>query len=55
MNFADGWLLLKKILVGIAITVVPLAIIASGLWSVQKTRVNHPQAKSTSSKVTYAN
>jgi hypothetical protein len=56
MNFADGWLLLKKILIGIVITVVPLAIIAAGLWSIQQTRVNRPQAKPTSSaKVAYAN
>jgi hypothetical protein len=56
MTFADGWLLLKKILVGVVITVVPLAIIAAGLWSVQQTRVNRPRATSTpSDKVTYAN
>jgi hypothetical protein len=56
MKFSDGWLLLKKILVGIVITVVPLAIIAGGLWSIQRTRANHPQTKSTSStKVPYAN
>jgi hypothetical protein len=56
MNFADGWLLLKKILVGVVITVVPLAIIAAGLWSIQQTRANHPQDKPTSSaKVAYAN
>jgi hypothetical protein len=56
MKFVDGWLLLKKILVGIAITVVPLAIIAGGLWSIQHVRANHAQTKSTSSaKVTYAN
>jgi hypothetical protein len=56
MTFADGWLLLKKILVGIVITVVPLAVIAAGLWSIQRTRVNHPQTEPTSSaKVAYAN
>ena len=56
MKFADGWLLLKKILVGIAITVVPLAIIAGGLWSMQQVRANHAPTKSNSSaKVTYAN
>jgi hypothetical protein len=54
MRFADGWLLLKKILVGIAITVVPLAIIAGGLWSLQQTRA--PQARPvTSAKRAYAN
>lgn len=56
MKLADGWLLLKKILVGIVITVVPLAIIAAGLWSIQRTQVNHLQTKPTSSaKVAYAN
>jgi hypothetical protein len=56
MKFADGWLLLKKILVGIVITIVPLAIIASGLWSIQQRRANGPQTKPTSSaKVAYAN
>ena len=56
MKIADGWLLLKKILVGIMITVVPLVIIASGLWSIQHARMNRPQAKPTSSdKVAYAN
>lgn len=44
MKIADGWLLLKKILVGIAITVVPLAIIAGGLWSIQQARTNRAQA-----------
>jgi hypothetical protein len=56
MKFADGWLLLKKILVGIVITVVPLAIIAAGLWIIQQTGANRPPAKPTSSaKVVYAN
>jgi hypothetical protein len=56
MKFADGWLLLKKVLVGIAITVVPLVIIAGGLWSIQQARANRPQAKPNSSaKVSYAN
>jgi len=43
MKLADGLLLLKKILVGIAITVVPLAIIVGGLWTIQQTRANHAQ------------
>jgi hypothetical protein len=56
MTFADGWLLLKKILVGIVITLVPLAIIAGGLWTIQRTRATDPQAKPNSSaKVAYAN
>jgi hypothetical protein len=56
MKLTDGWLLLKKILVGIVITVVPLAIVAGGLWSIQGTKLKHTQAKPTSSaKVPYAN
>ena len=56
MKIEDASMLLKKILVGIAITVVPLAIIAGGLWSIQQARANHVQTKSNSSaKVTYAN
>jgi hypothetical protein len=56
MKFADGWLLLKKILVGIAITVVPLVILAGGLWSIQQAGANRPPAKPNSSaKVSYAN
>jgi hypothetical protein len=50
MTFADGWLLLKKILLGIAITVVPLAIIAGGLWSIQPVRADHAPTKSNSSR-----
>ncbi len=56
MTIADGWLLLKKILVGIVVTVVPLAIIAVSLWSIQQTRTKQLQVKPTSSnKVAYAN
>ena len=56
MKIADGWLLLKKILVGVAVTVVPLAIITAGLWSIQRTRATRPQTNQTSSsKVAYAN
>ena len=57
MTFADAWLLLKKIAVGIVITLVPLVIIAGGLWTIQRTRVTDPSpAKPNSSaRVTYAN
>ena len=56
MKLADGWLLLKKILVGIAVTVAPLVIIAGGLWGIQRVRANHAQTKSNPpAKVTYAN
>ena len=56
MKIEDAWLLLKKIAIGIAVTVVPLAIIAGGLWSIQQARTNHAQTRSNSSaKVTHAN
>jgi len=57
MNFTDTWLLTRKILVGIIITLVPLAILAGGLWLTQRLTGNHAHAKQTSSTkvVTYAN
>ena len=55
MKLADISLLLKKILLGIAITIVPLAIIAGGLWSIQQTRSHHAQKSNSSARVTYAN
>lgn len=41
MTHTDTWLLAKKIIVGIIVTVVPLAIIAAGLWSIQRFGVSH--------------
>jgi flagellar basal body-associated protein FliL len=57
MNFTDTWLLTKKILIGIVITLVPLAILAGGLWLTQWLVKSHEHAKQTSSTkvVTYAN
>jgi hypothetical protein len=62
MTWADTWLLAKKILVGIAITLVPLAILAGGLWITQRLASNHASAKHADAKqssstkvVTYAN
>lgn len=67
MTWTDTWLLAKKILVGIVITLVPLAILAGGLWLMQRLVGNHADAKyaytkhacakqSSSTKVvTYAN
>jgi hypothetical protein len=57
MNFTDTWLLTRKILIGIVITLVPLAILAGGLWLTQRLTGNHTHAKQTSSTkvVTYAN
>jgi hypothetical protein len=62
MTWTDTWLLAKKILVGIVITLVPLAILAGGLWLTQRLAGNHADAKHASAKqgsstkvVTYAN
>jgi len=57
MNLTDTWLLTKKILIGIVITLVPLAILAGGLWLTQRLARNHAHAKQTSSTkvATYAN
>jgi hypothetical protein len=49
MTIADGWLLLKKILVGIAITIVPLAILSGGLWLTQRHANNHTHDQQDSS------
>jgi hypothetical protein len=56
MNFTDAWLLTKKIVVGIVITLVPLAILAGGLWLTQRLVGNHAHEKQTTSTkgVTYA-
>jgi hypothetical protein len=55
MTIQDAWLLTRKILVGIAVTVIPLAILASGLWLTQTYSGNHTQSKQNPPKVTYAN
>jgi hypothetical protein len=56
MKFTDGWLLLKKIAVGLVITIVPLAIIAGSLWGVQKLRSDAAPSQSDSSvKVSHEN
>ena len=57
MRFEDLMLLGKKIIVGVVITVVPLAILAGGLWFTQRVAGNHPHAKQSSSakEMPYAN
>ena len=35
MNLTDTWLLTRKNLIGIVITLIPLAILAGGLWLTQ--------------------
>ena len=37
MNFSDVTLLVRKILVGIVITLVPLLILTGGLWITERT------------------
>jgi hypothetical protein len=49
MTWTDGWLLGKKILVGIVITLVPLAILAGGLWLTQRLANNHAATEQISS------
>ena len=46
MTLIDTWLLVKKIVLGIVITVVPLVILAGGLWITQR---SHTSAKQVSS------
>jgi len=48
MTLTDTWLLLKKILLGIVITAVPLVILAGGLWITQRV-TNHSGGKQISS------
>jgi hypothetical protein len=56
MRLGDAWLLWKKILVGLIVTIVPLAILASGLWLTQRFAGSHARSKQDSTKqVTYAN
>ena len=54
MTLADVTLIGKKILVGIAITLIPFIIIAGGLWLTQKllTGDKTPQQQVSSSKTT---
>jgi hypothetical protein len=49
MRLTDTWLLTKKILVGIVISLVPLAILAGGLWITQRLSRNHTHSAQTSS------
>jgi hypothetical protein len=47
---SDVWLLTKKIVVGIVITVVPLIILGGGLRLVQRAMGPHADSKTISSK-----
>lgn len=56
MKLSDVWLLSKKIAVGVVITVVPLAILAGGLWMTQRhTSGQTRPAQASSSQVDHAN
>ena len=56
MQIADVWLLLKKIVVGLVITIVPLAIVVGSLWGVQRLRSSDAPSQSDSSvKVSHEN
>jgi hypothetical protein len=54
MTWTDTWLLAKTILVGIVITLVPLAILAAGLWLTHRLAGNHADAKHADAKHAYA-
>lgn len=57
MTLQDGWLLTKKIAIGIVITVVPLAIVVGGLWLTESLTDQHAGKKQASSTkvVSHAN
>jgi hypothetical protein len=57
MRFEDLMLLGKKIVVGVVITGVPLAILAGGLWFTQRVAGNHWHAKrgSSAKEMSHAN
>jgi hypothetical protein len=57
MTLGDTWLLAKKILLGVVVTLVPLAILAGGMWLTQRFAGKHERVKQGSStkEVTYAN
>jgi len=50
MRVSDLILLLKKIGVGILVTLIPLGILTGGLWVSQKVVNNHPQSNVSYSK-----
>lgn len=45
MTLSDVNLVVKKILVGIIVTLVPFAIVVGGLWLTQKLLNDHPNTK----------
>lgn len=45
MTLSDVNLVVKKILVGIVVTLVPFAIVVGGLWLTQKLLNDHPNVK----------
>jgi hypothetical protein len=49
MTLTDTWLLAKKIALGVVVTVVPLAIIAGGLWATQRFGTSHARTDQISS------
>jgi len=50
MTVSDTWLLLRKIAIGIVITLVPLAIVAGGLWVTQHHADGLKRSQQTSTK-----
>ncbi len=56
MKLADITLLVKKIGVGILVTLIPLGILAGGLWLTQKTLASHDRPEANrSAQVSHEN
>ncbi len=55
MTLSDVTLLVKKVLVGIAITLVPFIVIVGGLWLTQKLLTDNPKPRQVIVKTTKIN
>jgi hypothetical protein len=55
MTLTDTWLLIKKILLGIVITAVPLAILTGGLWITQRAGHSNEKQVSSAKETSHAN
>jgi uncharacterized membrane protein len=55
MSVRDLWLLTRKIAVGVAVSVVPLVILAGGLWLTRYVLGGGSRSQQTSAQVSHAN
>jgi hypothetical protein len=55
MSVRDLWLLAKKIAVGVTVSVVPLLILAGGLWITRYVLSDGAHTQQTSAQVSHAN